>query len=83
MLEAAGAFAEFADARGVHPVTLSVAWTAGHPAVTCPIIGARNLEQLQPSLDALDFEMSPELRDEISALSRQPPPATDRTEQQR
>jgi aryl-alcohol dehydrogenase-like predicted oxidoreductase len=59
-------------------VTLSVAWTAGHPAVTCPIIGGRSLEQLQPSLDALSFQMSPELRDRISALSRTPPPATDR-----
>ncbi|MBT3931973.1 MAG: aldo/keto reductase [Rhodospirillaceae bacterium] len=82
MLETAGAFGEFADARGVHPVTLAVAWAAAHPDVTCPIIGARSLEQLQPSLDALDFELPADLRDEISALSRRPPPATDRTEVQ-
>jgi len=82
MLETAGAFSEFADAQGVHPVTLAVAWAAAHPAVTCPIIGARNLEQLQPSLDATDFDMVEDLRDEISALSRLPPPATDRTETQ-
>lgn len=82
MLETAGAFSDFAAARGVHPVTLAVAWAAAHPAVTCPIIGARSLEQLQPSLDALDFELPTELRDEISALSRRPPPATDRTEVQ-
>ncbi|MGB0627286.1 MAG: aldo/keto reductase [Alphaproteobacteria bacterium] len=82
MAETAGAFSEFADARGVHPVTLAVAWAAGHPDVTCPIIGARSLEQLQPSLDALDFELPAEMRDEISALSRRPPPATDRTEVQ-
>lgn len=82
MVEAAGAFSEFAEARGVHPVTLAVAWAAAHPDVTCPIIGARSLEQLQPSLDALDFELPAEMRDEISALSRRPPPATDRTEVQ-
>ncbi len=82
MLETAGRFSEFADARGVHPVTLAVAWAAAHPAVTCPIIGARSLEQLQPSLAALDFDMPAELRDEISTLSRRPPPATDRTEVQ-
>tara|TARA_R110002110_G_scaffold85816_1_gene223269 strand:- start:11041 stop:12012 length:972 start_codon:yes stop_codon:yes gene_type:complete len=82
MVETAGAFSEFADARGVHPVTLAVAWAAAHPDVTCPIIGARSLEQLQPSLDALDFELPAEMRDEISALSRRPPPATDRTEVQ-
>lgn len=80
MLETAGAFSDFAHARGVHPVTLAVAWAAAHPAVTCTIIGARSLEQLQPSLDALDFELPTDLRDEISALSRRPPPATDRTE---
>jgi aryl-alcohol dehydrogenase-like predicted oxidoreductase len=82
MLETAGAFSEFADVRRVHPVTLAVAWAAAHPDVTCPIIGARSLKQLQPSLDALDFEMAAEMRDEISALSRRPPPATDRTEVQ-
>ncbi len=80
MLDSAGKFADFAEASGVHPVTLAVAWAAAHPAVTCPIIGARNIAQLQPSLDALDFDMPADLRDQISALSRRPPPATDRTE---
>jgi aryl-alcohol dehydrogenase-like predicted oxidoreductase len=79
--ETAGAFADLARAEGVHPVTLSVAWTAGHPAVTCPIIGARSVEQLGPSLDAMDFDMPPEMRAEISALSVTPPPATDRLEE--
>ena len=32
--------------------------------------------------DALDFDMSVDLRDELSSLSRRPPPATDRTETQ-
>jgi len=81
--EVAGAFSEFAAARGVHPVSLAVAWVAAHPDVTCPIIGARNLEQLQPSLDALAVEMSAELRAQIAALSRTPPPATDRLEEQK
>ena len=71
-------FVEFAEARGHHPVSLSVAWVGGHPDVTCPIIGARSLEQLQPSLDSLKIAMTPELRQEISDLSRTPPVATDR-----
>lgn len=79
--ETAGAFTAFARARGVHPVTLAVAWTAGHPDITCPIIGARSVEQLAPALEALDFAMSPELRAEISALSQSPAPATDRREE--
>ena len=79
--DVAGAFAEFASERGVHPVSLAVAWVAGHPAVTCPIVGARNVEQLTPSLEAVSIDMTPELREEISALSRTPPPATDRLEE--
>jgi aryl-alcohol dehydrogenase-like predicted oxidoreductase len=82
MLETAGSFAAFAKNMGVHPVSLAVAWVKAHPAVTCPIIGARDLQQLQPSLDALKIDMTPELRQKISALSRTPPPATDRLEEQ-
>jgi len=49
--------------------------------VTCPIVGARSLEQLTPSLAALDIEMTQELRAEVSILTRSPPPATDRLEE--
>jgi aryl-alcohol dehydrogenase-like predicted oxidoreductase len=79
--EAAETFAGFARARGLHPVTLAVAWVAGHPAVTCPIIGARSVEQLAPALEALDFAMAPELRAELAALVPAPPSATDRSEE--
>jgi len=82
VFDVAEAFTEFAAAKGVHPVSLAVAWAAAHPAVTCPIIGARSLEQLQPSLHALDIEMTDALYAEIAALSRTPPPATDRLEEQ-
>jgi len=50
--------------------------------VTCPIIGARSLAQLQPSLDSQKIDMTDALRAEIAALSRTPPPATDRLEEQ-
>jgi aryl-alcohol dehydrogenase-like predicted oxidoreductase len=75
-------FTAFAQERGVHPVSLAVAWAAAHPDVTCPIIGARSVEQLQPSLDSVGIDMTDDLRAEISALSRTPPPATDRLEEQ-
>jgi aryl-alcohol dehydrogenase-like predicted oxidoreductase len=52
-----------------------------HPAVTAPIIGARNLEQLEGSLKSVDVPMTPELRAEVSALSPEPPLATDRSEE--
>jgi len=79
--EVAERFAAHAKERGHHPVSLAVAWVRSHPAITAPIIGARNLEQLEPSLGALDIDMSPEWRAEISALSIEPPPANDRTEE--
>ena len=52
-----------------------------HPAVTAPIVGARNPEQLKDSLAAVEIDMTPALRAEIAALSRTPPPATDRSEE--
>jgi aryl-alcohol dehydrogenase-like predicted oxidoreductase len=74
-------YTHFARERGLEPASLAVAWVASHPAVTAPIIGARNLDQLEGSLKALDITMTPELRAEISALSPEPPLATDRTEE--
>jgi aryl-alcohol dehydrogenase-like predicted oxidoreductase len=76
----ADAFTAFAAEAGLKPATLAVAWAMSHPAVTAPIIGARNLGQLADSLAALDLDMSPALRAEISALSATPAPANDRTE---
>ncbi|MEO0821762.1 MAG: aldo/keto reductase [Pseudomonadota bacterium] len=82
MADTAAAFADLAEARGWHPVSLAVAWVAGHAAITAPIIGARDVAQLGPSLKALDRPLDPAMRDEISALSRRPAPATDRLEEQ-
>jgi aryl-alcohol dehydrogenase-like predicted oxidoreductase len=74
-------FTEFARERGYDPAGLAVAWVGSHPSVTAPIIGARNLSQLEGSLKSLEIEMTPALREEISALSIEPPPATDRTDE--
>ena len=74
-------FTELARAHGYEPTALAVAWVASHPAVTAPLIGARNVRQLEGSLAALEVKMTPELRAEISALSPEPPPATDRNEE--
>lgn len=82
VFDVAEKYTAFASERGIHPVSLAVAWAAAHPAVTCPIIGARSLEQLEPSLHAPDIDMTDEMRAEIAALSRTPPPATDRLEEQ-
>jgi aryl-alcohol dehydrogenase-like predicted oxidoreductase len=81
VMDAGAAFAAFARDRGWEPAALAVAWVASHPAVTAPILGARNLAQLESSLGALAIPMTPELRDEVSALTPAPPPATDRNEE--
>ncbi|MEM8744375.1 MAG: aldo/keto reductase [Pseudomonadota bacterium] len=82
VFETAEKFTALAKEKGRHPVSLAVAWAAAHPAVTCPIIGARNLEQLEPSLTSIEIDMDDDLHGEIAALSRTPPPATDRLEEQ-
>lgn len=82
MHEVAAKFAAFCKGRGWHPVSAAVAWVGSHPAVTAPIIGARNAGQLQASLDSVKIELTPALRAEMAALSRTPPPATDRLEEQ-
>jgi aryl-alcohol dehydrogenase-like predicted oxidoreductase len=74
-------FVQYAQAQGHHPATLAVAWVMSNPAITAPIIGARNLKQLEPSLAALDMNMTNEWRADITSLSISPPPATDRSEE--
>lgn len=80
-LDIADDFAAYAKRHDEHPVTLAVAWVRSHPHVTAPIIGARDLEQLRPSLAAGTFDMSQEMRDEISAITPEVPPAHDRREE--
>ncbi len=79
--EVAESFTEYALARGIHPATLAVRWVMHHPAVTAPIIGARNVQQLEASLEAADEPLAVEERAAISALSPAPAVATDRSEE--
>lgn len=81
MAEVAEKYVAFCKQRGLHPVSTAIAWVGAHPAVTAPIIGARNVDQLKASLAAVDVAMTPELRAELGDLSRTPPPATDRSEE--
>lgn len=76
-------FVNHAKSRGVHPASLAIAWVMSHPVVTAPVLGARNVEQLNNLLGALEIQMTPEWRAEISALSIEPPPVTDRSEEKK
>ncbi len=76
MLEIAEQFVDLAQKWGHDPVALAVAWVSAHPAVTSPILGARNVEQLQGSLASLKVDMTPELYEAVASLT---PPAASAT----
>lgn len=80
-LAIAGQFTALAAELGYAPTTLAVAWVASHPGVTSVLVGGRNAEQLMPSLAAKELVLDDATRARISALSTEPPPATDRNEE--
>lgn len=79
--EVAERFTAYAKERQTHPASLAISWAMAHPGVTAPIIGARNLEQLDVALASLDIKMTQVWRDEITELTVEPGFATDRTEE--
>ena len=81
MFRVAAEFSELAKILDVPPAALAVAWVAKHPAITAPFIGARNIDQLEESLKAVDIDMTDDLYDRILRISSKPPDATDRTEE--
>jgi len=62
------AFLAHAKDRGLTPAQLALAWVLAEPRVTCPIVGARNLEQLDDTLGGLDVALTPEERKAVPAL---------------
>jgi len=82
MHEAAIALSQIAKDIGVDAATLAVAWVRHHAPDVHPILSARSVEQLAPSLAGMSYEMSADLYAKITALTPTPPPATDRIEEQ-
>jgi len=74
-------FTALAAELGHPPATLAVAWVASHPGVTSVLVGGRNVEQLAPTLAANQLVLDDDTRARITALSIDPPPATDRNEE--
>jgi aryl-alcohol dehydrogenase-like predicted oxidoreductase len=77
----AAALPKIAAHENTDAATLAVAWVAHNPAITAPIISARNSKQLAPSINALNFDMTDALYAELTALTQSPAPATDRLEE--
>jgi aryl-alcohol dehydrogenase-like predicted oxidoreductase len=67
-LDVVDGFVRAAQERGVTPAQLALAWVLAEPRVTSPIIGARNLEQLNDTTQGLEIELTPEERAQIPAM---------------
>jgi 1-deoxyxylulose-5-phosphate synthase len=57
--------AQVATARGVPRAQVALAWVAGKPAVTAPIVGATRMEHLEDAIAAVDLQLS---EDEVKQL---------------
>ena len=62
-----------AQARGVSPARVALAWLLSRPAVVAPIIGATKLEHLDEAVAALDLELSEEEVRQLEAPYRPHP----------
>jgi len=67
--ETVRALAPLAEEAGTSMVTLAVAWVLANPAITSAIVGASRPEQLDDSLAAAGFAMTPELKSRLDELT--------------
>ena len=81
MFEAAGKLQKLARSIDQDPISLAVAWVLYNDAITSPIISAKNLSQLKPSLKSIDIKLDLETYKKITDNSRTPPTAMDRLEE--
>jgi len=58
--EIARRVAEAAQRRGVGPAQIAMAWVAGHPGVTAPLVGADAPEQVDAAVAAAEMTLSDE-----------------------
>ena len=65
------ALAGLAAEAGISLVTLAVAWVLAHPAVTAPIIGASQPDQLDDSLAAAAYQLDPALKTRLDELTHE------------
>lgn len=66
-------YLEIAEKYAVNPTTMAIAWSMHHDFVASTIIGATKAEQLKDILPAFDYEISPEMLDDLSAVHESTP----------
>ncbi len=49
---------ELAGKRGVKPAQIAVAWLAGKPGITCPVVGVLKVSQLEDLVAAVDLTLT-------------------------
>ena len=67
---------EVADAKGITPVQLAIAWILRLPAITCVLVGAKNPGQVKDHLGAVGVEFSEEELQQIDAARATLPAGT-------
>jgi aryl-alcohol dehydrogenase-like predicted oxidoreductase len=60
---------EIADCRGKEPAQIALSWVKDRPGVTSPIIGARNVEQLDKNLGATGWSLEERELDSLEEVS--------------
>jgi aryl-alcohol dehydrogenase-like predicted oxidoreductase len=63
-----GKLLAFAAERGLHPAQVAVAWVKHSPGVTCPIVGASSLGQIQATVKAFDIEFTADEYARLTAM---------------
>jgi aryl-alcohol dehydrogenase-like predicted oxidoreductase len=58
-----------ADHLGKTPAQVALNWVATRQGITCPIVGARTLEQLDDNLGALGWRLDAEVERSLDAAS--------------
>ena len=58
----------WAEERGHTPAEAAIAWLLAHPVVSSVIAGARSADQLTENIKAAEWKLTPEERDELTAL---------------
>lgn len=68
IFDAVAGLEERAHERATTPATLALAWLLAHPHVTAVVVGPRRPDQLRPALAALELDLSPAERQQLTAL---------------
>lgn len=66
-------YADLANAHGLTPTQLSLAFVNTRPFVTANIIGATTMDQLKENIESINVDITPELYEGIQAIHKQHP----------